>query len=69
MLQNTEINDNTVKSVISEGEYTVYQTIAIIVDKNGKEHEINMVQKWPVKVPMTHYKEKPRPYRLLNTFL
>ena len=56
-----------VKNVVSEGEYTVYQTIAVIVDKNGKEYEINMVQKWPVKVPMTLYKEKPRPYRLLET--
>ena len=67
MVPFTMTEEYIVKSVVSEGEYTVYQTIAVIVDKNGKEHEINMVQKWPVKVPMTHYKEKPRPYRLLET--
>ena len=26
-----------------------------------------MVQKWPVKVAMTNYKEKPRPFKLLET--
>ena len=26
-----------------------------------------MIQKWPVKKAMTNYKEKPRPYKLLET--
>jgi len=55
------------KSVAVEGEYTIRETIAVVEDKDGKEHELNMIQKWPVKVPITLYKEKPRPYRLLET--
>lgn len=56
-----------VKSVAPEGEYNIYHTIAIVEDKNGTEHKLNMIQKWPVKVPVTLYKEKPRPFKLLET--
>ncbi len=57
----------TVKSIAPEGEYNIYHTVAVVVDEAGKEHELNMIQKWPVKVPMTLYKDKPRPYKLLET--
>src|SRR5690554_1721972 len=55
------------KSIAVEGEYTIRETIAVVEDKDGKEHELNMIQKWPVKVPITLYKEKRRPYKLLET--
>ncbi len=57
----------TIKSIAKEGQYNVFHTIAVIVDKDGKEHELNMIQKWPVKVPVKLYKDKPRPYKLLET--
>ncbi|MBB3188613.1 V-type ATP synthase subunit A [Microbacter margulisiae] len=57
----------TVKSIAKEGQYKIFDTIAVIVDAQGKELQINMVQKWPVKKAITCYKEKPRPYRLLET--
>lgn len=57
----------TVKSVVKEGQYKIFDTIAVVVDSQGKEIQINMVQKWPVKKAITCYKEKPRPYRLLET--
>ncbi len=57
----------TVKSVAPEGEYNIYHTIATVEDENGAEIKLNMIQKWPVKVPLTLYKEKPRPYKLLET--
>ncbi len=60
-------DDYVVKSIISEGDYNIYRTIAVVTDGNGKETEINMVQRWPVKVPVTTYREKPRPYKLLET--
>ena len=56
-----------VKSIAPEGEYNIYHTVAVVEDKNGEEHELNMIQKWPVKVPVTLYKEKPRPFKLLET--
>ena len=57
----------TVKSVIEEGDYNIYKTIAVLTDEKGTDHEVNMTQKWPVKTALTHYKEKPRPFRLLET--
>ena len=57
----------TIKSIVAEGKYNIHHTIAVVVDKDGKEHELNMIQKWPVKVPVKLYKHKPRPYKLLET--
>lgn len=57
----------TIKNIVAEGEYNIYHNIATVEDENGTEHKINMIQKWPVKVPLTLYKEKPRPYKLLET--
>lgn len=34
---------------IKSGEYTVCDTICIVEDKKGKLHEIQMMQKWPVR--------------------
>ncbi|HBF95874.1 MAG TPA: V-type ATP synthase subunit A [Porphyromonadaceae bacterium] len=56
-----------VKSIAPEGEYNIYHTVAVVEDKNGEKHKLNMIQKWPVKVPITLYKEKPRPFKLLET--
>ncbi len=57
----------TIKSLVAKGSYVVDDTIAVIVDANGKELDITMVQKWPVKMPIRVYKEKPRPFKLLET--
>ena len=57
----------TVKSVAKEGKYKIDDTIAILLDANNKEVPVTMVQKWPVKVPITAHKEKPRPFKLLET--
>ncbi len=56
-----------VKSVESEGEYIADHTIAILTDDDGKDIEVTMVQKWPVKMPIKAYREKPRPFKLLET--
>lgn len=56
-----------VKSVEKEGSYRINDVIAVVTDGEGKDHEITMVQKWPVKVPITCYRDKPRPFKLLET--
>ncbi|MDR1098555.1 MAG: V-type ATP synthase subunit A [Tannerella sp.] len=56
-----------VKSVVDAGPYTVGQTVAVLTDEAGTDHEVTMIQKWPVKKPVTCYKDKPRPYKLLET--
>ncbi len=56
-----------VKSVVPEGEYTINDTIAVLTDQKDNEVPVTMVQKWPVKVPIKTYKNKPRPFKLLET--
>lgn len=34
---------------IKSGDYTVTETICIVEDKKGKQHDIQMLQKWPVR--------------------
>ncbi len=57
----------TIKSLKSEGAYTVKDVIAVLVDSTGREVEVTMEQKWPVKRAIQCYREKPRPSRLLET--
>lgn len=56
-----------VKSIVGEGSYKLTDTVAVLVDEEGKEHEVSMVQRWPVKVAVPGYVNKPRPYKLLET--
>jgi len=56
-----------VKSVVQAGQYVVDDVIATIFDEEGIEYPITMTQKWPVKIAIRAYKEKPRPFRLLET--
>lgn len=57
----------TVKSIVAAGQYKVLDTIAVLTDAQGNNIEVNMTIKWPVKEPITLYKEKPRPFKLLET--
>ena len=57
----------TVASIAAAGEYTIKDTIAVLKDEAGKEIPVTMIQKWPVKKAITCYKEKPRPFKLLET--
>lgn len=56
-----------VKSVAKASNYKVTDTVAVLTDANGQEHNVTMIQKWPVKVAIGGYKEKPRPYRIMET--
>ncbi|MBE6293777.1 MAG: V-type ATP synthase subunit A [Bacteroidales bacterium] len=57
----------TIKSIAAEGEYKITDTIAVIVNDEGEEKTVDMIQKWPVRVAMEDYKQKPRPFKLLET--
>ena len=56
-----------VKWIAEEGNFTIRDTIAIITDEDGEEMEVNMIQKWPIKVAVTNYNNKPRPGVILQT--
>ncbi len=57
----------TVKSIVPAGEYKILDTIAVLTDADGNDHNVTMVQKWPVKKAILAYKSKPRPFKLLET--
>ncbi|MCE1155234.1 MAG: V-type ATP synthase subunit A [Bacteroidales bacterium] len=57
----------TVKSVVAAGEYTIMDKVAVVTDADGKDIELNMIQKWPVKKAINVHAEKPRPFKLLET--
>lgn len=56
-----------VEWVAPEGEYTIVDTVARLKDEGGKAYEVTMVQKWPVKMPIRAYVDKPRPFRQMET--
>jgi V/A-type H+/Na+-transporting ATPase subunit A len=56
-----------VRSVAPAGEYTINDTIAVLSAADGREVEVTMVQRWPVKLPIKAYVEKYRPSRLMET--
>ena len=57
----------TVKSIVAAGEYKVTDVVAVVTDAEGKDHDITMVQKWPVKQAIRAYAAKPRPSRVMET--
>ncbi len=57
----------TVKSVAQAGEYKVTDTVAVVTDSEGRDHDITMVQKWPVKQAIRAYAAKPRPSKVMET--
>jgi len=57
----------TVKSIVKSGTYKTKDVIAVVTDSKGKDLEVTMMQKWPVKVPIRAYKEKPRPFKIMET--
>ena len=57
------------------GEYTVTDRVAVLRGADGREHDVTMLQTWPVKRPIRCYAERLRPteqlvtkMRILDTF-
>ena len=48
----------TVKEIKS-GEFTVEETVAVITDAKGRDHEVKMLQRWPVRTPRPVVKRLP----------
>ena len=57
----------TVKSAAPAGQYNINHTIAVLTNEAGEDVNVTMTQKWPVKVAIKAYKEKPRPSRIMET--
>ena len=57
----------TVKSIKEAGQYNIDTVIAVLTAESGEDVGVTMVQKWPVKVAVKSYREKPRPSKIMET--
>ncbi|MDX9770012.1 MAG: V-type ATP synthase subunit A [Tenuifilaceae bacterium] len=57
----------TVKSVAEKGNYKVNEVVAVLTDNEGEDIEVTMEQKWPVKMAITAFNNKPRPFKIMET--
>jgi V/A-type H+-transporting ATPase subunit A len=65
----------TVKKVTPAGSYTIEDVMAVVTDEKGKDHDLKMAFKWPVKRAVDCYAERLAPsepmvtqVRLIDTF-
>lgn len=57
----------TIKSIVTKGIYKITDTIAVITDSKGNDINLPMYQHWPVKKAITSFREKPRPFKIMET--
>ena len=57
----------TLKSVAPAGSYTIDDVMAVAVNDQGEERNVTMTQFWPVKIPISDYREKILPEKTLVT--
>lgn len=59
--------DWKIEWLADSGNYAITDHIAVLVNESGDHYTVTMVQKWPVKIPVTAYAEKPRPEKVMET--
>lgn len=57
----------TVKTLAPAGDYTVTEDIAVLTDADGNDVAVQMMQRWPVKVPIKCFAERLAPTETLET--
>ncbi len=57
----------TVKKIAEAGKYNIDMVVAVLTGADGEETYVTMTQKWPVKVAVKAYQEKPRPQKIMET--
>lgn len=55
----------TIKA-ITGGEFSVDETVAVLTDEQGDDHELNMIQRWPVRIARP-YAQKFAPNKPMNS--
>lgn len=56
-----------IESIAGKGLYTINDEIAVLNGKDDSRLPVTMVQKWPVKKPLKCFRNKLRPFRILET--
>jgi len=57
----------TLAAMVPAGDYTVNDTIATLTSSDGVVLPLTMTMRWPVKIEVRAYKNKPRPFKILET--
>ncbi|MBE6632042.1 MAG: V-type ATP synthase subunit A, partial [Ruminococcaceae bacterium] len=57
----------TVKSISGKGEYTINDTVAVITDERGRDINVAMSFRWPVKRAIRCYSERLAPIETMET--
>lgn len=57
----------TVEELAPAGEYAVEHMVAKLKDERGRIHDVALLQRWPVKLPIKAYTERLRPTEPLVT--
>ncbi|MCD6115806.1 V-type ATP synthase subunit A [bacterium] len=60
-------NRYKIVSIAGKGNYTIEDTIATIQDERGEKIDLKLQFTWPVKMPITAYKQKLLPEETLTT--
>ncbi|MEI6147817.1 MAG: V-type ATP synthase subunit A [bacterium] len=65
----------TVTEIAAPGRYRIEEVVARLADEQGDTHDVRMLQRWPVKLPIQAYAERLRPLdplvtkiRIIDTF-
>ncbi|MEM6261235.1 MAG: V-type ATP synthase subunit A [Bacteroidota bacterium] len=53
--------------VVPKGKYKLEDTLIMLKNQDGEERPVGMAQKWPIKRPLTAYRHKLRPGKVLQT--
>lgn len=56
-----------VAEIAPAGDYKVTDRIALLSDEKDVQREVSMMQRWPVKLPITCFAERLRPEEPMNT--
>ncbi len=56
-----------VKRIAPSAPYTVEDEIAVLTDAEGRDHPVTMMQRWPVKLPITCFAERLSPGETMTT--
>lgn len=57
----------TVRVIAQKGNYKVTDKIAVIANDSGLEQEVTLIQRWPVKVPLSCFEERLSPTETMIT--
>jgi V/A-type H+-transporting ATPase subunit A len=56
-----------IKNMAARGQYTILDTVAEVEGDDGRIHKLNMLQEWPIKIPLKKYEERLLPVDPLVT--